>query len=330
MKYLFKKIITILWVLLITFTITWPSVFAWNNFWIALEEGSDTNKLWQDIDVLNQMEDKFTWAASGAEWIWNFIARIAIEVLIPVFVFIWVIFALIGFFKLMLAESSEEIWKASLFLLRWVIGIMVMVSAAYIVDQLVWVGNPWEGWIIAMITWWWDSWWAIAQHIYDKIFFPFLIMFIYIIIWIMFIFALINAFKYMFAADESTKSKSLISLSYAASWIVTIILAKSLVEIVYGNYSSVTDGANNLWEIWEWVINTPDFSILHTVINWSLGLVTFVVAITIIYQWYLLLVMPSDEKTIEKIKKDFWYIFIWILVIWLAYLIVNFFIIQKA
>jgi len=181
-----------------------------------------------------------------------------------------------------------------------------------------------------MITWWNSSWWAIAGYVYDNIFFPFLRMFIFIIIWIMFIFAAINAYKLVFSADESTKSKSLVSLSYAASWIIVIILAKSLVEAVYGTYSSVTDGESNLWEIGEWVINTPDFSILHNVINWTLWLVTFVIVLTIIYQWYLLLVKPSDEQTIEKLKKDFWYIFVWIIVIGLAYLLVNVFIVQKA
>jgi len=319
-----------LWAFILVTSIIGTATFA-GNFEIAIWEWVDHNKIpwWEDLR--DKMEDKFT----GQWWWWaesirDFMARVWLEILVPVFVFAGIIFALIGFFKLMTATWTEEIWKASQFLLRWVIGIMIMLSAAYIVDQLVWIQNPWEWWIIQLITGWNSSWWAIAAHIYDNIFFPFLRMFIFIILWVMFIFAAINAFNLVFNADESTKSKSLVSLSYAASWIIVIILAKSLVEAIYWTYSSVTDWAANLWEIWEWVISNPDFSILHTIINWTLWLVTFIITITIIYQWYLLLVQPSDEQTISKLKKDFGYIFIWILVIWLAYLLVNVFIVQKA
>ena len=329
MKHLIKKICT-----LSLIVVTWwlsMVTFAW-NFWIALEEWVDTNQLGQWVDVLWQMDDSFIgeWAW-WAEWIRDFLGWIALEVLIPVFVFAGIIFAMIWFFKLMSATTDEEVGKASMFLLWWVIGIMIMLSAWYLVDQLVWIDNPWEWGVIWMITWWESSWWAIAGHIYDNLFFPFLRMFIYVIIWIMFIFACFNAYKYIFNSDESTKSKSLISLSYAAAGIAIIILAKTLVEAVYGTYSSVTDWETNLWEVWQWALWVDtDFTVLYNIINWTLWLVTFIIVITIIYQWYLLLVMPSDEKVIEKLKKDFWYIFIWILIIGFAYLLVNFFIVQKA
>ena len=145
------------------------SVFAGNNFWIALEEWADTNTLWQWINLIWEwwsLESRFSGVSLWWwEWIRDFLAWIWLEVLVPVFVFAGVIFALIGFYKLMTATSDEEIWKASMFLLRWVVWIMIMLSAAYIVDQLVWVDSWWEWWIIAMITWWNESWWAIAAHI---------------------------------------------------------------------------------------------------------------------------------------------------------------------
>lgn len=316
---------------LFTLCILWCCSFvsAGSNFGIALEEWVDTTTLWQGIDLAGQLDDKFTWVdVSWGESLRDFMARVGFEILIPVLVFASIVVAIIWFFKLMNATSDEEMWKASQYILWWIIWTMVMLSAWYLVDQIVWV-DSWNDWIVALITWGTASWWLIAAEIYEKIFFPLLRMIIFIILWVMFVFAVLNAFKYITNTDWETKSKSLISLSYAASWILIIILAKSLVELVYGNYWSITDGATTLGEIWEWAINNADVSILHTVINWALWIVTFIIVLTIIYQWYLLLVMPSDEQTVGKLKKDFWYIFIWILIIWFAYLIVNFFIIQK-
>jgi len=42
---------------------------------------------------------------------------------------------------------------------------------------------------------------------------------------------------------------------------------------------------------------------LRTVINWLLGLSTFIVTIIIVYIGYLLLVKPTDEETATKLKS---------------------------
>ncbi len=319
-------------ILLLLFSMPLNSVFAQDpNFATALDITTNTIGLtasWWEIDVWWQLESRFTWQwVWWAEWVRDFIARLWLEVLLPIFVFVWVILAIIWFYKLMIATTNEETEKASQFILRWILWIMIMLSAWYLVDQLVWVEQSWQGWVVWMITWW-EWWWAIAGYIYDNLFFPFLRIFIYLVLWILFIFALINALKYIFNDDESTRSKWIQSLIFATLWIVIIILARSVVEMIYGSYESVTDWESNLGEIWEWFFNNPDYTVIQNVINRFLGLATFIMVIMIIYQWYMLLINQTDENGTEKLRKTLLYMFVWIVIIWLSYLIVNMFVIQ--
>jgi hypothetical protein len=51
------------------------------------------------------------------------------------------------------------------------------------------------------------------------------------------------------------------------------------------------------------VFEDPQMGMLRTVINWLLGLSTFIVTIIIVYIGYLLLVKPTDEETATKLKS---------------------------
>lgn len=301
------------------------------NFWVALENAADTASLQiSDVDVLNQIEDQFTGQWIGWwESVRDFLARAAMEVAIPLLVFAGVAMAIVGFYKLMVSESPEETTTANKYILRWIIGIVIMLSAAYLANQLVWVStNPWQEWVVEIITTNW-LWWEVAQYLYDSLFYPFLQIVIYIIIWILFIFALINAFKYIFNNEPDTKKKWILSVVYAVIWTVTIILAKSLVELFYGEYSQVVNNPwQNVWWVWEGILNNPDYELIYTIINWALGLVAFIIVILIIVQWYQILTTPDDQESLKKVQTNFWYIFLWIVVLWIAYLIVNVFIIQ--
>lgn len=66
---------------------------------------------------------------------------------------------------------------------------------------------------------------------------------------------------------------------------------------------------------------------LYGIINWILGIVTFIVVVIIVYQGYSLMVNPTDEETIKKLKKNILFIFIGILIIGMGYLLTNFFIV---
>jgi hypothetical protein len=86
---------------------------------------------------------------------------------------------------------------------------------------------------------------------------------------------------------------------------------------------------SDLSDIGTWVLEqwSQWLTLFYTIINRVLGLAAFLVLIILIIQWYQLLINPNDEELLSSIQKNLWYIFIGILVVWSAYLIVNFFLI---
>jgi hypothetical protein len=145
--------------------------------------------------------------------------------------------------------------------------------------------------------------------------------------------AITHAFKYIFSKDDEFQRKSFTILIYNAIGILVIILAKSLIEIVYGKYEDVINAevksgsGTNAGDIGTGVLEIRDFSGLQLAINYVLSIATFIVLVLIIYQSYQLLVNPSSEELVGNLSKNIAYTFIGILIIGAGYLITNFFII---
>jgi hypothetical protein len=60
-----------------------------------------------------------------------------------------------------------------------------------------------------------------------------------------------------------------------------------------------------------------------TILNRLLGLLTLIILILIIYQWFKLLVNPTDSGGLASVGKTLFYIFLGILVLGLGYIIAN-------
>jgi hypothetical protein len=262
----------------------------------------------------------------------NFILFLWLQVGIPVLIFAWIVIAIIGFYKLMAWNTEEDNTKGKNYLIRWIVGTLIITAAAYLTNLL--LGTTWSWWIIWSL---WQSTGAtisgvkIAQSLYDQLVFPAIKGFIFISMGILFMLVLINSYKYLFSDNQDIQTKSLSMILYNAVWIGVILLAKTIVEIVYGKYSDVinqTNETNNLWRIGTWVLETTDLWVFYVILNWIMGLATLIIIIILIYQWYLLLVNPNNAENLSKIKNNFIYIFIGLLVLWAAYLIVNVFIIN--
>lgn len=333
-----KKIFTLCLVsVLYCIASIWSSVFATeNNFQFPIDSSVDIE--WtstEAINLYNRLETWFSISGEWGEWIRDFIARVAVKIIIPIFVFIGIIIAIIWFYKLMWSTSQEEQKKAFNYLLRWTLGIILMVSAWFITNQLVW--SSWDTNII------WSIWSTanseapagavIAEQVYTQIVFPLLRIFIYFALGILFIMTITHAFKYLFSKDDEFQRKSFTILIYNALWIIVIILAKEMIEIVYGKYSDVINeevrsgSSTNAGDIGNGVLEITEFSWLQTAINWILSIATFIVLILIVYQSYQLLTNPSNEDLVGNLKKNVAYTFIGILIIGAGYLITNFFII---
>lgn len=261
----------------------------------------------------------------------NFIMFLWLQVAVPLLIFAGIVIAIVGFYKLMTANTEEQQQKGKDFLLWWVVGTLIVTSAAYLTNLL--LGTTWSGGIFGSL---WQtqapiSGVELAQSLYDQVFFPAVMWLIFLAMGILFVMVLIHSFRYLFGNNEDIQKKSFNMIIYNAMGIGVILLAKTIVELVYGSYGDVIDSGaefQNLGLIGSGVLDSTDLGIFYTILNWIMWLATLIIIIILIYQGYLLLVNPNNEETVKKIKKNFLYIFIGLLVLGASYLIVNVFIIN--
>lgn len=277
---------------------------------------------------------------TGEDALRNFIARAATQILIPVFVRGGIILAIVWFYKLMSKDTEEEQKLWFRYLLWWVLGVIIMVSAGYMADQL--VGERGITNIIGEIGAVWGNnapaGAVVASQIYVNVIFPFIKLFLFLVLGVLFILALVHGFKYIFKGDEAIQKKSLTLLLYNALGIIVVILAKTMVEAVYGPYSEVVNsqvkaGGNDVGSIGDGTFEDPvtqfsEVGGLYSAVNRILGLTAFIIVTIVIYQGYVLLTNPTSEETMAKLKKNLLYIFVGIVIIGAGYLLTNFFIIQ--
>jgi hypothetical protein len=108
-----------------------------------------------------------------------------------------------------------------------------------------------------------------------------------------------------------------------------IIWAKQIVEAVYWKQAEVLDqSAQNLWEIWSWILADKSIPIIYTIINRVMWLTSLIVLIIILYQTFQILVNPDKAENRQKIWKSIIYIFVGILIIWAWYILTNFLVIN--
>lgn len=278
------------------------------------------------------------WLISEKWWvegIRDLLVTIWVQILIPVFVFSGIIIAILWFYKLMTSDSEEETNKSRTYIVYGIVWVVIMVSAWYITNLLVWVDGSW--WAGSIFDFEWRSEFdgpELAAQLYNTIAYPFLKIFLNIAMGIMFIILLINAFRLIFSPDDNIVSKAIWIMVYSVLGILAILLSKNIVEFVYGKYDSVVvdltwwwDGELGKvgklfwWLWWDAWISGDVMARFFWVINWVLGLATFIVTIIIIYLWYILLIKPGDEEAIAKIKRYLVYMLIGIFIIWFSYLL---------
>jgi hypothetical protein len=132
------------------------------------------------------------------------------------------------------------------------------------------------------------------------------------------------------ATDDSAKKKAWWIIIRCVIWILIIMWSKQIVEAVMWKQSEVLNKSaqriswwsNDGW-MWEEILEFESMPIIAQIINWVMWLTIFIIVILIIIQWYKFFTKPDDPKNLESLKKTILYIFIWILVIWAAYVISN-------
>lgn len=164
---------------------------------------------------------------------------------------------------------------------------------------------------------------------YSMILFPFLKMVMFLVIGILFLILMLHMFRFLLSPDEKIKQHAKTILIWNGVGILTILFAKSVTETIYGKQEDVINpNATSLADIGTGVLADKDFAWLYVVLNRVMGIIGFIVIVLIVIEAVDLLRNPTDEKQIEKIKRNFLYIVIGILIIGVSYVVTNFVILQ--
>lgn len=263
---------------------------------------------------------------NSMQWWWasitNFILKKIMNFLIPIIIIIWITVWIIWWYKLFFSTNYEDTKKGIQLILYWTIWIIIIVSAEYIwtilFEEILESGNA-----IALNTI------DIAENIYLKIIYPFIKIWIYLVLWLLFVVLTAKVFTYITKSDWSSQKKLINIISRSTISMIIIIWAKSLVEAVYWAKDKVLEkSAQNLWDIWTWILANKNIPIIYTTINRIMWLTSLAILIIILYQGFQILINPDKAENRQKIWKSIIYIFIGILIIWAGYIISNFLVID--
>lgn len=304
-----KKIIKVLLSSIIILSISSWLIFAstWWRFDTVLEKS---------IDPIAQNLD---WAESSVwiQWVKNFVFQKAMSIVVPLVVIVWLLTAMMWFYKVMFSQSEDAPKEWFKMITYWLLWIIIIMSAKYIWSVL--FEDILFSWNISTL-----SWVNIAQQVYEKIAFPFIKILIYLVLSVLFISLCFRVFGFITSWDETVKKKAIWIIIRDVVAMIIIIWAKQIVEAIYWKKDQVLNqNAQNLWDIWSWILADKNIPILYEVMSRILWISTLIILVLIIIQTLQLLLKPDDPDKIKKIKKSITYIFIWILVIWASYVITN-------
>ena len=98
-------------------------------------------------------------------------------------------------------------------------------------------------------------------------------------------------------------------------------------EIQYCKWTdcSLSGWIQQVWTNLNWIETTRTFSqYIQDIVAYLIGFLFFIALIYVLYAWFKILVSSWEEEEIKKSKSIISYVIIWIVIIFLAYSIVNF------
>ena len=295
-----------------------------NNVWTGTFEIVQADRfdlaLSKSIESINKNLEAAEWAkwVQGAQ---NFLYNKIMNVVVPLIVIIWILSAILWFYKIMFSSEDTATKEWTKYIMFWVIGIILIMSAKFIgqnVFDMLW--TP-EGGTI--------TWSAMAIWLYERILYPFIKLAIYLVLGAMFVILVSRVITFLFGTDSDAQKKAGTLIWWNVISMIIIIGAKQIVEAIYGKQATIVNqNITNLGEIWSGVLADKNIPILYQVINYALGIASLVILVIIIIQTVALLTKPDDPAQVKSIKNSLLYMFIGILILGTGYLIVNFAIIN--
>lgn len=273
----------------------------------------------KSIQKISQNLEAAEWA-KGVQWVQNFLYNKIMNVLVPLVIIIWILSAILWFYKIMFSSEDAATKEGTNYIIYWVIGIIVIMSAKFIGQNIFELLSPQGSGLI--------QWNTIAIWLYDKIIYPFIKFAIYLVLGAMFIILITRVITFLFGSDTDAQKKAWTLIWWNVVSMLIIIWAKQIVEAIYGKQDQVVKDITNLGDIGSWILADRNIPILYQVINYALGMASLVILVIIIIQTIKLLTKPDDPAQIKNIKNSLLYMLIGILILGAGYLIVNFAIIN--
>lgn len=264
---------------------------------------------------------------NGTQW-WvaglrDFIIDIVKKVITPIVIIIGVLLAILWFYNMFGSTKEDDQKKWFNYILRGVIGIVVMVSANFLADTLV------NGGIFTYDASWQLLGTITAQKIYNKLMFPFIKFSMYLVLWVLFVLTLLRTISMVTSPKDDAKQKAMTIIQRNAFGIIVIIFAKNLIETIYGTEAQVTSAtATNLGQIGTGILADKQIPYVYTVINYIIGFLGLFILVMIIIQALQLLTNPTDDGVQKKMRKNVIYIIIGLVIIGTAYVVTNFLIVK--
>lgn len=327
-----KKFISILFLSIFGFIVSSPLAFvsAQNAYDSVLGITVDSRKdLQTALDGGWEVAKGYTWAKVFNEQVLRLIGYV-----VDVFIVIWIGVAFIWGYKIMTSEKEDTLKEWIRLLVFWIIWIIIMVSARFLSEKLVW--DVWNASSTGIISKQFrrnatkPNWIQLSEELYKNIMYPFIKVALYFVVWILFFAMVAKIIGFVTATDDSAKKKAWGVIIWCIIWILIVMWSKQLVEYIMGSQDEVLyKGAGRIDEQWKQVLEFGSMPIISQIINWVMWLTMFAIVVLIIVQWYKLFTKPDDPKTRESLKKSIIYIIIWVLIIGAAYVISNVLILNK-
>ncbi|HMY80775.1 MAG TPA: hypothetical protein PLW93_05245 [Candidatus Absconditabacterales bacterium] len=255
----------------------------------------------------------------GADAIVIFVIDVFKTYVFPLLIVLALLTAVLNFIQIMFSDSEEKRNKAINYFIYGVIGIIIFVGAEFIFNNLYGIitklASAGPGGVSRN---------TYAGEIFESILFPFLKLGMYLIMGGLFIMVLVKAVGYISDPNEKARENGKKIISNAVLGIIVIMLAKTMVEAVYGSQKKTLEDSGTLF-VGGAILdtNSQNYQPIFTIINYVFGFLAFIILCLIVYQAYLLLFQSNTDEGIKKLRKNITYIFGGLVLIGLSYLIVN-------
>lgn len=252
------------------------------------------------------------WVKSRA---YSLIDRLAV----PGAVLVGIFFALIALYQIMFKQDKDDTKKVIWLVFYAVIGILTMLSAKFIgrvfYEDILFSGEIGVDQFNSV---------NIVAQAYDLLLYPFLKIFYYLAMGILFVILLMRVFSFVSEASEDVVQKSRNIIVATTVWLLVIIGSKQLIEWVYGREAQIRNGnAVTITDVGWSFLNDANIPIIYLIIQRVMWLAWFAVLAIILYQTFKMLTDPTNEENLSGIRKTVLYVVLGMLVIGAGYLIVN-------